>query len=42
MLTEVANALWRLQRAGQLAADGLQQRLSRAAELVDVIDPIAR
>ena len=39
MLTEVANALWRLQRAGQLAADGLQQRLSRAAELVDVIEP---
>jgi predicted nucleic acid-binding protein len=39
MLTEVANALWRLQRAGQLAADGLQQRLSRAADLVDVIEP---
>jgi predicted nucleic acid-binding protein len=39
MLTEVANALWRLQRAGQLAADGLQQRLSRAAELLDVIEP---
>lgn len=39
MLTEVANALWRLQRAGQLGADGLQQRLSRAAELVDVIEP---
>ncbi|MCS5704683.1 type II toxin-antitoxin system VapC family toxin [Synechococcus sp. FGCU-3] len=39
MLTEVANALWRLQRAGQLAADGLQQRLSRASELVDVIEP---
>jgi predicted nucleic acid-binding protein len=39
MLTEVANALWRLQRAGQLVADGLQQRLSRAAELVDVIEP---
>ena len=39
MLTEVANALWRLQRAGQLAADGLQQRLSRATELVDVIEP---
>ena len=39
MLTEVANALWRLQRAGQLEADGLQQRLSRAAELVDVIEP---
>jgi Predicted nucleic acid-binding protein, contains PIN domain len=39
MLTEVANALWRLQRAGQLAADGLQQRLSLASELVDVIEP---
>jgi predicted nucleic acid-binding protein len=33
MLTEVANALWRLQRAGQLEADGLQRRLSRAVEL---------
>ena len=39
MLTEVANALWRLQRAGQLQADGLQRRLSRAAELVDHIEP---
>jgi predicted nucleic acid-binding protein len=39
MLTEVANAFWRLQRAGQLPAEGLQQRLSRAAELVDVIEP---
>ena len=39
MLTEVANALWRLQRAGQLAADGLQQRLARAADLVDAIEP---
>jgi len=39
MLTEVANALRRLQRAGQLSAEGLQQRLSRAAELVDVIEP---
>ena len=39
MLTEVANALWRLQRAGQLPAEGLQQPLSRAAELVDVIEP---
>lgn len=39
MLTEVANALWRLQRAGQLAADGVQQRLSRAAALVDHIEP---
>ena len=25
MLTEVSNALWRLQRAGQLQAEGLQQ-----------------
>ena len=39
MLTEVANALWRLQRADQLPADGLQPLLSRAAELVDVIEP---
>ena len=39
MITEVANALWRLQRAGQLEASGLQQRLSRAADLVDYIEP---
>ncbi|EDY38847.1 hypothetical protein CPCC7001_1726 [Cyanobium sp. PCC 7001] len=39
MLTEVANALWRLQRSGQLEATGVQQRLSRAAELVDHIEP---
>lgn len=39
MLTEVANALWRLQRGGQLEADGMQRRLNRAAELVDVIGP---
>ena len=39
MLTEVANALWRLQRAGQLEVDGLQRRLIRAVELVDVIEP---
>ena len=39
MLTEVANALWQLQRAGQLEVDGLQRRLSRAVELVDVIEP---
>jgi predicted nucleic acid-binding protein len=32
MLTEVANALWRLQRAGQLEAGGLQQRLDRRLE----------
>ena len=29
----------RLQRAGQLEVDGLQRRLSRAVELVDVIEP---
>jgi predicted nucleic acid-binding protein len=39
MLTEVANALWRLQRAGQLEADGVRLRLSRATELVDHIEP---
>ncbi len=39
MLTEVANTLWRLQRAGQLQADSLQQRLRRAADLVDHIEP---
>jgi predicted nucleic acid-binding protein len=39
MLTEVTNALWKLQRAGQLAAEGLQQHLGRAVELVDVIEP---
>ncbi len=39
MLTEVANALWRLQRSGQLEVDGLQRRLSRALDLVDVIEP---
>jgi len=39
MLTEVANALWRLQRAGQLEAHGLQVRLGRARELVDHIEP---
>ena len=39
MLTEVSNALWRLQRAGQLQAEGLQQRVSRAAALVDHIEP---
>lgn len=39
MLTEVANALWRLQRAGQIEASGLQQRLDRAAALVDHIEP---
>ena len=39
MLTEVSNALWRLQRAGQLQAERLQQCLSRAAALVDHIEP---
>lgn len=39
MLTEVANALWRLQRAGQLELEGLHQRLSKASELVDHIEP---
>lgn len=39
MLTEVANTLWRLQRAGQLQADSLQPRLRRAADLVDHIEP---
>jgi predicted nucleic acid-binding protein len=39
MLTEVANALWRLQRSGQLEASGLQARLRRAADLVDHIEP---
>jgi predicted nucleic acid-binding protein len=39
MLTEVSNALWRLQRAGQLQAESLQQCLSRAAALVDHIEP---
>ena len=39
MLTEVSNTLWRLQKAGQLQAEGLQQCLSRAAALVDHIEP---
>ena len=39
MLTEVANALWRLQRAGQLEGEGLQQRFERAVALVDHIEP---
>lgn len=39
MLTEVANALWRLQRAGQLELEGLHQRLSKASDLVDHIEP---
>ena len=39
MLTEVANALWRLQRAGQLDAASLQPLLARATVLVDHIEP---
>ena len=39
MLTEDSNALWRLQRAGQLQLEGLQQCLSRSAALVDYIEP---
>lgn len=39
MLTEVANALWRLQRAGQLEGAGLQQRFELAVALVDHIEP---
>ncbi len=39
MLPEVSNALWRLQRGGQLQAEGLQLCLSRAAALVDHIEP---
>lgn len=39
MLTEVANTLWRLQRAGQLQAASLQARLRRAADLIDHIEP---
>ena len=38
MLAEVSNALWRLQRAGQLQPEGLQQCLSRDAALVDQIE----
>jgi predicted nucleic acid-binding protein len=38
----VANAPWRLHRAGQLEADSLQRRLSKAAELVDHIEPDRR
>jgi len=39
MLTEVSNTLWRLHKAGQLRAEGLRQCLSRAAALVDHIEP---
>lgn len=39
MLTEVANALWRLHRAGELPLKDLQPQLAAAAELVDHIEP---
>jgi predicted nucleic acid-binding protein len=39
MLTEVANALWKLQRAGQLRPEDVQPRLAAAVELVDHIEP---
>lgn len=39
MLTEVANALWRLQRSGQLAAETLPSLLEQAARLVDRLEP---
>ena len=39
MLTEVSNALWRLQRAGQLQPEGLQPCLSRVTALADHIEP---
>ena len=39
MLTEVANALWKLQRAGQLRPEEVQPRLAGAVELVDHIEP---
>ena len=38
-LTEVANALWRLQRAGQLELDRSQGLLTRTTALVDYIEP---
>jgi len=39
MLTEVANALWKLQRAGSLAGLDPQLLLADARDLVDQIDP---
>ncbi len=39
MLTEVANALWRLQRSGQLERPDMLQRFRAARQLVDVIEP---
>jgi len=39
MLTEVANALWKLQRAEQLAGLDPQQLLADATDLVDRVEP---
>ncbi|MBD2551390.1 type II toxin-antitoxin system VapC family toxin [Microcystis elabens FACHB-917] len=39
MLTEVANTLWKLQRADQLAGLNPQQLLLDARELVDRVEP---
>ena len=39
MLTEVANALWKLQRGAGLASMDPQQLLADAADLVDQIEP---
>ncbi len=39
MLTEVANALWKLQRAGSLAGLHPQLLLADARDLVDQIEP---
>jgi predicted nucleic acid-binding protein len=39
MLTEVANALWKLQRSAGLAGMDPQQLLADAADLVDQIEP---
>jgi hypothetical protein len=39
MLTEVANALWKLQRAEQLAGLDPQQLLADASDLVDRVEP---
>jgi len=39
MLTEVANALWKLQRGGGLAGMDPHQLLADAADLVDQIEP---
>ncbi len=39
MLTEVANTLWKLQRAEQLAGLNPQQLLAEARDLVDRVEP---